>query len=239
MRYFSFPQRQDRRVRNGFTDFKIPLHTCCISRRCHVLLMPFIGGFRKLRRIFAYGPRSPLVETDGQSDIQVGIVGGVETGYIIVRYGIRYLTLRNLHNQVFYRDAVITYLVDVDAATQFFVQIDKALIVLSGFYVYILSDEFRYVFQRFGTSACTLYNDLMGNHFLTAIYQTVFPFFGDGQVIGYEVAFACKKLFNQVMYASGHFNRQLDAETFGKLFAQFILKTHVLTAIDKVGRGAV
>ena len=34
--------------------------------------------------------------------------------------------------------------------------------ILSGFYVHILSDKFRYIFQRFDAAACTLYDDLMG-----------------------------------------------------------------------------
>ena len=239
MRYFSFPQRQDRRVGNGFADFKISFHTGCIRRRGHILFMPFVGGFRQLRTILAYSPRGPLVKADGKPDVQVGIIGSVEPGYIIVRHGVRYLTLRYLHNQVFYRDAVIAYFVDMDAATQFLVQIDKTLIVFSGFHIHIFSDEFRYVLQRFCTSACALHYDLMCNHFFSAIYQAVFPFLGYGQVVGYEVALARKEFFNQVVYASGNFNLQLHAEALGKLFTQFILKTHVLSAIDEVGRRTV
>ena len=94
---------------------------------------------------------------------------------------------------------------DMDAATQLPVQIDKPFIILSGFYVHILSDKFRYIFQRFDAAACTLYDDLMGNHLLTAVCQTVFPFFGDGQVVGNKIAFACKKSFNQVVYVFGNF----------------------------------
>ena len=123
-----------------------------------------------------------MVETDRKPDVEVRVVRGIEAGYIIVRYGIRYFALWNLHNKVFNRDAVIADLMDMDAATQLLVQVDKPFIILSGFYVHILSDKFRYIFQRFDAAACTLYDDLMGNHLLTAVCQTVFPFFGDGRL---------------------------------------------------------
>ena len=142
--------------------------------------MPFVGGFRQLRAIVAYSPRSPLVEADGQPDIQVGIIGGIQPGYIIVCYGIGNLTLRDLHDQVFYCDAVIAHLMNVDASSQFLVQIDKPFIILSGFYVHIFANEFRYVFQWFDAPAGALYDDLMRNHFLAAINQAVFPLFRYG-----------------------------------------------------------
>ena len=81
---------------------------------------------------------------------------------------------------------------DVDTSSELFVQIDQPFIIFSGLHIYIFPDEFRHVFQWFGASAVTLHDDLVRDDLLTAIYQAVFPFFSDRQVVGNEVSLACQ-----------------------------------------------
>ena len=79
----------------------------------------------------------------------------------------------------------------------------------------------------------------MGDDFFAAVEQAVFPFLGDGQGVGYQVAFAGLQLADEVTDVPGHFHLELQAEALGELFAQFVLESHVLSAVDEVGRGAV
>ena len=103
---------------------------------------------------------------------------------------------------------------DVDTSSELFVQIDQPFIIFSGLHIYIFPDEFRYVFQWFGASAVTLHDDLFA-----AIKQAVFPFLGDGKVVGYEVSLACQQLLYEFVHIPGYLYSQLHSQALGKLFA--------------------
>ena len=97
----------------------------------------------------------------------------------------------HLGDEVFCTDTVVGHFMDVDTSSELFVQIDQPFIIFSRLYIYIFPDEFRHVFQWFGTSVITLHDDLVRDDLFTAIKQTVFPFFSDRQVVGDEVSLAC------------------------------------------------
>ena len=154
--------------------------------------MPFVGGGCQLRTVFPDCPRCTLVKADGESDIQVRVIGGIKLCHVIVCYGIGDFSLCHLGDEVFCTDTVVGHFMDVDTSSEFFVQIDQPFIIFSGLHIYIFPDEFRHVFQWFGASAVTLHDDLVRDDLLTAIYQAVFPFFSDRQVVGNEVSLACQ-----------------------------------------------
>ena len=186
---FSFTEREDRRVGERFADFKVSFRARRISRWGHILFVPFICRRRQLRAIFAYSPWCSLVEADGKLDIEIGIVSGVQPGQVVIGYRIRYFPLCYLCDQILRRDAVARHFVYLYAASQFIVQIDKPVVIFTGLYIYFFADEFCDVCYRFCFAIVPLYDYLMCNHFLSTINEAVFPFFGDGQVIGNQISF--------------------------------------------------
>ena len=201
--------------------------------------MPFVGGGCQLRTVFPDCPRCTLVKADGESDIQVRVIGGIKLCHIIVCYGIGDFSLCHLGDEVFCTDTVVGHFMDVDTSSELFVQIDQPFIIFSGLHIYIFPDEFRYVFQWFGASAVTLHDDLVRDDLFAAIKQAVFPFLGDGKVVGYEVSLACQQLLYEFVHIPGYLYSQLHSQALGKLFAQLILESHVLATVDEVGSGTV
>ena len=98
---------------------------------------------------------------------------------------------------------------DLDAAAQFVVQVDKAVIILSGFHIDIFSNQFGDIFQRFLLASPLLDNNLMGNHVFPTIKEAVFPFFGDRQIVGNHVSLACQQFPNQFVNAVSYFDSEL------------------------------
>ena len=171
-------------------DFKVPLHTGCIGGRSHVLLVPFVGSFRQLRTILAYRPRSPLVETDGQFDVQVREISFIKFCHVVIGNRIGDFPLRYLGDQVFCRNAVVGDLMDAYASAEFLVQIGQTVIILSGLHIDVFAYQFRYIRQRFVLSSCPLDKYLMCNDFFPTVYQAVFQLFRDRHIVCYDISFA-------------------------------------------------
>ena len=86
--------------------------------------MPFAGSACQLRAVAADGPGGALIEADGQVDVQVGVVGAVQAGDVVVRYRVGDFSLCHLCDEVFSAQAVAPDEVDADASAQFLVQVD-------------------------------------------------------------------------------------------------------------------
>ena len=79
---------------------------------------------------------------------------------------------------------------NMDTTSQFVVQIHEAIVIFAWFDIYIFADKFRYIFQWFMLSISLLDDNLMGDYIFSAIQKTVFPFFGNRQVVGDHISFA-------------------------------------------------
>ena len=145
----------------------------------------------------------------------------------------------HLGDKVLGTDAVAPDEVDADASSQLLIQVDQPFVVFSRIDIDILANQFGDIFERFVASIFALDHYLVGDDVFATVQQAVFPFFGDGQGIGYQVAFSGLQLADQVLDVSGYFHLQLYTQAFGKLFAQFVLETHVLSAVVEVRRRTV
>ena len=133
-------------MRHCFTDLKISFHTCGICRRSHILFMPFVCCCCQLRTIFTYGPGSALVKTDRQTGVQVRIISCIQLSDIIISHCIRNFTLCNLGYQILGSNAVIGYLMNQNASSQLFIQVNQSFVIFARFHIYIFSDQLSYIF---------------------------------------------------------------------------------------------
>ena len=168
-----------------FADFEVSFRTGLVVGRGHVGAMPFAGGSCQLRAVAADGPGGALIEADGQIDVQVGVVGAVQAGNVVVCYCVGDFSLCHLGDEVFGTHAVAPDEVDADASAQFLVQVDQPFMVFARLHVDVFADELGDVLQWLFPSAAPLHDDLMGDDFFAAVEQAFFPFFGDGQGVGY------------------------------------------------------
>ena len=240
VRDFAFAQREDGRVGDGLADFKVALHAGRIGRRGHVLPVPLVGCLGQLGALLAHGPRGTLVEADAQRNVEVGVVGGVESGHVIVGHGVVNLSLCHLGDELFGRDAVAGHGVDLQASTQLVVEVVQPVEVLAWFGIDFLAYQLRHVAKGLLVSAAlALHDDLVCNHLLAAILHAIFPLLGDGQVVGYQVSLAPPEHGDELRRRLGHLHGQLHPQAACKLLAELVLKPHLLTAVDEVGGGAV
>ena len=191
-----------------FLQFEVTLGTRPESRRIDVLPMPEIGSLGQQRRSLPHRPRRTLVETDFQTDVQIRVIGTVDTCHFVGSYRIIDFPFGDPCNQILSRNTVCIYFVDVNTTSQFLVQILQAGPVFSTVHVDFLPHQFRHILQ--GSAPLPLYDNLMRNVFFTAINQTVLPMIRNSQVIGNQVSFSIQQHPDQLRLILGclHFKFQ-------------------------------
>ena len=109
-----------------FLQFEVTLGTRPESRRIDVLPMPGIGSLGQQRRSLPHRPRRTLVETDFQTDVQIRVIGTVDTCHFVGSYRIIDFPFGDPCNQILGRNTVCIYFVDLNTTSQFLVQILQA-----------------------------------------------------------------------------------------------------------------
>lgn len=178
-----------------------------------VFAMPTVGCFAQEGSIFTDGPGGSLVETDGQVDIQVGVIGFVETSQVVVAHGIVDGAVGYLHHEVLDGDAIVVYPVDEDNATLFAVEVDKSGEVFARLGIDFLADEFGYIFHGGELLAGVALNqDLVGDDVFATEADAILVLFGDRERVGDEVAFAPEELVYEIVYVLGSLDLEFQTE---------------------------
>ena len=212
---------------SAFAYFEVSLGAGFVLGGYFVLAMPTVGCFAQEGSIFTDSPRGSLVETDGQVDIQVGVIGFVETGQVVVAHGIVDGAVGYLRHEVLDGDAIVVYPVDEDTATQFAVEVDESGEVFAGLGIDFLADEFGNILHGGELLARVALNqDLVGDDVFATEADAILVLLGDGERVGDEVAFAPEELVYEVVHVLGSLDLEFKSERLSKMLGQFVLETH-------------
>ena len=163
--------------------------------------------------MWSHAPCLSLLEAQFHVDVEVLVVCFVDTCDVRVDYGQWYRVVADHFNEVLGYEGVAVDGVDVNAATEFLVEVLEAELVFRvSFHVDILSDQLCYVGYQLTTGAAGLDERLAGVVFRAAGEDFLFVFGSDGDFVGRHVDQAGVEHLDHLLHARSY--HEVEHEPF-------------------------